>query len=327
MPLASVVLAMPSLSVPSLLGEVLAPVFALVLLGALLRGRLGLGSGAELGRLLYWVALPAQLIHLMARADLAHGFALWAVLVVVLTYGGGIALALVVVRGQPPALQGSLINGALRPNGAFIGLPIITLAASQLAAGAGPALTSAYALLLGPAVIAFNIGAVIAFRLPHHNQAGGSLLRTVAELGRNPILIGCLIGSGLGWWRPGVLDGTVPGTVIAMLSACAVPLALIVAGLELDFAAVRGQGRRLLVAAAVKLVGQPAVAYAGCRWLGLDATATTVVTVLMASPAAIGAVPMARILGGDPAVMSALVTVTTVAAPLTMLAWLWLVAG
>nr|MBA3684779.1 AEC family transporter [Planctomycetota bacterium] len=44
--------------------------------------------------------------------------------------------------------------------------------------------------------------------------------------------------------------------------------------------------------------------------------------VLMASPAAVASVPMARQLGGDEALMAAIIVVTTVCAPLTMLVWL-----
>ena len=310
-----------------LVRDVLAPVFVLIVLGALLRGRLGLGTGAELGHLLYWIALPAQLIHLMAKTDLAHGFPGAAVLVVVVTFAVGIALALAVTGQLPPAVRGSLVNGAVRPNGAFVGLSVITLAALQLGDPVGARLAGAYAALLGPAVIAFNVGAVVAFRQPHHAGTGGGLFRSLADLPGNPILLGCVIGTGLGFWHPGILEGTVPGKVLGMIAGCAVPLALLAAGLGLDFGALRGQGLRLASAAAIKLVVQPAATYLVCRLVGLDPMATATATILMSCPAAMAAVPMARTLGGDVALMSALVTLTTALAPLTMMGWLWLVLG
>jgi hypothetical protein len=229
---------------------------------------------------------------------------------------------LLLTRRLDPGVRGSLANGAMRPNGAFIGLPIIQLAAQQLDVISGGALLGAYVLVLGPAVIVFNLGAVMAFRWPHH---GGGFLGAVAELPRNPILVSCAVGTALGAWRPGLLEGTVPGAALAMVAACAVPLALITAGLGLDLAVLRGRLGWLSLTTLAKLLIQPTAAWGACRVLGLDHATTAAVTILMASPAAMAAVPMARAMGGDPALMAALVTATTLLAPLTLYAWLALV--
>ncbi|MCK6490116.1 MAG: AEC family transporter [Planctomycetes bacterium] len=308
-----------------LLLHTLAPVFLLIAAGVALRRWCGFSDGAELSRLLYWVALPAQLVWLTSRTDVSANLPLAGLAVVALATFGGMAVALLLVRRLPPAEQGSLINGATRPNGAFIGLPIVGLAAAHLPAEAGARLAGSYAVLLGPSVAVFNIGAVLAFRLPHHGGGAAGTLRSLADLPRNPLLIAVALGTALGLWRPGCLEGTVPGTVLGMLAAGAVPLALLAAGLGLDFAALHGRWGRLGAALAAKLVLVPLACWGGCRLLGLDPVATAAVTVLMASPVAMASVPMARALGGDPALMAALVTATTAAAPATMLAWLWLV--
>jgi len=144
-------------------------------------------------------------------------------------------------------------------------------------------------------------------------------------------------GAGLGLWHPGILDAataptgvagkiaTITGSMVALLAATAVPLALIVAGQGLDFRHVREYPRTIGWTVAAKLLAVPLLTWGVCRLLGADALTTTAATILMASPAAIASVPMARLLGGDVALMAALVTATTVIAPLTLLGWLLLV--
>lgn len=308
----------------AVLANTLAPVFLLIATGAALRRWAGFGDGRELSRLLYWVALPAQLFWLTSRTDPFAALPGLGFAVVAGVAFAGLGVALLVVRGLPPDMQGSLINGTTRANGAFVGLPIIGLAAAQLPPDTGARLAAAYAVLLGPAVAVFNIGAVLGFRLPHHGGGAGGVLRSLAELPRNPLLIAVVLGFLLGWWRPGVLMGSVPGAMLAMLADAAVPLALLTAGMGLDFAVVRGHRTAIAWTAACKLAVVPAVSWGACRLLGVEPVACAAVTVLMASPVAIASVPMARALGGDPALMAALVTATTALAPASMLAWLWL---
>ena len=75
----------------------------------------------------------------------------------------------------------------------------------------------------------------------------------------------------------------------------------------------------------LKLILVPAATWGLCHLLGVDPASTCCAVILMASPTAIVSVPMARLLGGDAALMAALVTATTVIAPATMLGWLLLV--
>jgi malonate transporter len=109
------------------------------------------------------------------------------------------------------------------------------------------------------------------------------------------------------------------------VAACAIPLALIGAGVDLDLGHLRVHPRIITATVLLKLVLVPAATWGLCRLLGVDQASTFCAVVLMASPTAIASVPMARLLGGDPGLMAALVTATTVAAPASMLGWLLLV--
>ena len=320
-------------------GQILLPVFALIALGWGLR-RLGVLSdagGRDLAQLLYWVLLPAQLLLLTSRVDIAQH----------LSPAGLLAIAIGLVLGMvggwwastalPVSARGCVMNGVARGNGAFIGLPVIELVAHTMPPEQGHALTGVYALLLGPSVIAFNIAAVIAFRLPYHGVTVHGIRHALAELPRSPLIIACLVGATLGWWHPGLLDAAsaapgvvggvvaVLGGIVALVAMTAVPLALIMAGQGLDFAHMRAFPRVIGWTVVAKLVLVPLLTWGVCRLAGADPLTTTAATILMASPVAIASVPMARLLDGDAVLMAALVTATTIMAPLTLLGWLLLV--
>lgn len=321
------------------IGQILLPVFALIALGWGLRrlNVVGDAGGRDLAQLLYWVLLPAQLLLLASRVDVAQRLSP----VGLLAIAAGLVLGMVgawwASASLPVSARGCVMNGVARGNGAFIGLPVIELVAHTLPPEQGHALTGIYALLLGPSVIAFNIAAVIAFRLPYHGVTAHGIRHALAELPRSPLIIACLVGAGLGWWHPGLLDAAtaVPGAigsvaatfggVVGLIAVTAVPLALIVAGQGLDFAHMRAFPRVIGWTVVAKLVLVPLLTWGICRVLGADPLITTAATILMASPVAIASVPMARLLGGDAVLMAALVTATTIVAPLSLLGWLLLV--
>ncbi len=310
------------------LGRVIVPVVGLIAVGRLL-GRtalLGEAGARDLAQVLYWVALPAQLLLVTSRVDVTAHFAPAALGAILAGLGAGMAGAWWATGRLPAAARGCVMNGAARANGAFIGLPVIELASRALPAPEQTALVGTYAVLLGPSVIAFNIAAVIAFRLPHHGVTGAGLRSALIELPRSPLILACAAGGVLGAIRPGLLGGTAPVAVIELLAATAVPLALLTAGRALDFSHLREHRGTIAGTCLAKLALVPAVTWTACRLLGVDHQATVAATILMASPAAFAAVPMARLLGGDAALMAALVTATTVAAPMTVLAWL-VIAG
>ena len=311
----------------ALLGHVILPVFGLIALGFVLRRRgiLTATGSRELGQLLYWVCLPAQLVLLTSRVDVTRDFDPRMLGAVALALLAGLVAGWRISARLPAAMRGCVLNGAARANGAFIGLPVVDLAARALAPEQHAALVGTYAVLLGPTVILFNIAAVTAFRLPHHGLSWSGVRQALADLPRSPLILGCALGGILGAWSPGLLDGTVPGTLLALVAACAIPLALICAGVDLDLSHVREHPRIIAATVALKLILVPATTWALCHLLGVDRHSTFCAVVLMASPTAIASVPMARLLGGDAGLMAALVTATTLTAPVTMLGWLLLV--
>jgi predicted permease len=303
---------------------VLGPIFLLIAAGRILRATkvISEAGAADLAKVLYWFALPVQLIVLGASVDVAAHADGRLILAVVAAYAGAFALGWWLSRGLEPATRGSALGIAVRANGAFVALPMIELAAAQLPAADGAALRAAFAVLLAPSVIMFNIGAVLGFRLPHHGLTRAGLWQAVDEIWRNPLIIACLVGLAIGAWRPGVLAGTVVGSGLQMAAGAAIPLALLLAGFGLSGSGLRGHAGVLTVATIGKLVVAPGLTWLAAWWFGCAPTAVAAAVFLMAAPTAMASVPMARLLGGDVTLAVAGVTATTVAAVGSLAGWL-----
>jgi predicted permease len=320
------------MSLLALLSIVL-PVFALVALGALLR-RLGVLSGpgcADINRLVYWVALPAQLVDTISRSDLAAHVEPRAVAAAAAAYLAALALAWVATASLGPAVRGSALNAAVRSNAAFIALPIALLLAERLAAPNRAALVANFLMLLALMVPLFNFGAVASFLLPQHGLTIQGLRRAGGHILVNPLVIACACGAAcsLGASRapPAALAAAhALGQLTSLLGAIAVPLALLAAGAQLDLGLLRRRWGLIAATTAAKLIAVPLLGWALACALGISAEARVAVVLILAAPTAVASVPMAQALGADAEVMAAMVVASTAAAPLTLMAWLALAA-
>ncbi len=307
----------------------LAPVFLLLALGrGLAAVRLLPTGGADpLGALLYWVALPARLITEVARTDLRATASPEAIAAGVLSFAAALVAGWFATGRMTPEERGAALNGMARANGAFVGLPVIALAATTLPAGLGGALTASYATTLTVMVVVFNVGSVIAYRLPHHGVTWVGLRTALGELPRNPLILACLTGATLAWIQPGLLTGNALGQTLDLLGAAAVPLALLTTGAKIDLHLARARPLAVGLITLAKLVLVPLMTWGLCGAFGASLPATVAVVVMMACPTAIAAGPMARLLGGDERLVVAVVVTSTALAPLTLLGWLAVLTG
>jgi predicted permease len=184
------------------------------------------------------------------------------------------------------------------------------------------ALLTAFGVLLGAMITAFNAGSVLALRLAHHGLSFAGLLTVLAHLPRNPLIVACALGTIASLISPGLLKDNVAGDTITLLARAAVPMALLLVGMQLDLGLLRRSRGLLSLVALGKLVLVPAATCGIGLLIGVHGAALTAAVVLMACPVAIAAVPMARLLGGDAELMAAMVVVTTIAAPIALFGWL-----
>nr|WP_298249501.1 AEC family transporter [uncultured Halomonas sp.] len=293
----------------------LGPLFLLILLGSIL-GWLrqpGADFWPALERLVYFLLFPAMLVATLATADVSQ-VPVIRVAIALLGAMGAFAALLWSVRGwlgMEAAAFTSAFQGALRFN-TYVGVA----GAAALHGAPGATVAAVAVALMVPVVNVLCVGSFIAAG----TLGRGSLGKSLAALGRNPLILACLVGIGLnigGIGLPGWSEATV-----TLLGRAALPLGLVAVGVALRPAALVRRDRGIWASHLVKLGLMPALALALALLLGLDPVSRDVVLLFAALPTATSAYILARQLGGDAEMMAALITGQTLLAMATLPLWL-----
>jgi malate permease and related proteins len=318
--------------------RVVMPVVLLLLAGRVFARYVGFSDAQAnaVSKLAYWVFLPALLFRDVSRssAELFHGRLMLGLSVVLFVmallayqYGRWARLA--------PKRHGVAAQGSFRSNMLFVGLPVILYyATSRLPTGTSAATmqstmadtTVLVALALSVAVPLMNIVSVFLLALPHHgtDQAQTSPTQLVKSVVTNPLVLAGALGylvrdvSGQTWTAP----TTVLGRTLDLAGQGALPAALIAIGASLDPRRAVSDWRDTMAVAFMKLVLMPALALPLFLALGVEGLPLAVGTILLACPTAASSQPMAVEMGGDEALASDIVAVTTFLSPFTLVAWL-----
>ncbi|REC95192.1 AEC family transporter [Kushneria indalinina] len=296
--------------------DALAPLFALIALGAVL-GRARFPGGdfwPRLERVIYYLLFPAMLVATLATADVSQVSVLplaVALLGTMLLLGAVLWLARTRLALSPPAFT-SAFQGVVRFN-TYVGV------AGAAALYGEPGLTVA-AVAIALMVPTANILCVLAFvasgTIVSDHQGQASVRKSVLALLRNPLILACMVGvalnvSGIG--LPGVTE-----PALELLGQAALPLGLVAVGVALRLSALWRGGRAFWLSSAMKLVVTPLLV-AGLAWLvGLHGVELNVALLFAALPTATSAYILARQLGGDAELMAAIITGQTLLAMLAM---------
>ena len=299
--------------------ESLLPIALLIVLGAgLLRFRfLDEAVRQGLDRLVYWVALPALIVGVLA--DAPPPGVLGSAAPMALTLCGATAVVAAIgwlfAKGSLPRTEaGVFTQAAFRGNLAFVGLPAI-----GLAVGGGPggeALLAKAALVFAPTVVLYNVLSVTVLVAAQHRidaSLPGKMLLTLAS---NPLLIAC--GVGLGLWYQEVSLPSVATTTLQLLGKPAATLALISLGAVLASYPVGKRVNAAALASAFKCVATPAVAWGLAMWLGLPTVDRQIVLIFAACPTAVASYVLATQLGGDPGLAAASIVLSTLVSGLSL---------
>lgn len=289
----------------------LLPDFALILLGFALRRVMHLGdhfwSGLE--KLVYFVLFPALLFHALVKNVIDWQAAPPLVISGAAAMGVGMLLGFA-ARGLftlTPISFASQFQCAFRFN-SYIGFAV----AGSLHGAAGIA---AMGILTGAMVPLANFAAV--WMLARHGSTG-----VLRELARNPLVLATLAGL---LWNVGGWPVPAPALgFLGRLSEAAIALGLLTVGAALKIRGAFGGGGRAAAAwfVAAKLVGMPAAALLIARGLGLAGLYFDIVVAFAALPTASSAYILTQRMGGDGARVAWLISATTLAAMLTLPAWL-----
>jgi malonate transporter and related proteins len=292
----------------------LAPVFILIVLGAILKRSLmrleTQWHGLE--RLTYYVLFPMLLIQTLVKADLSQ--------VPIAGVGGALLIAVVIVslvclalrpllarQGVDGPAFSSIFQGAIRWQ-TYVALSV----ARNLYGAAGLALASVAMVALIPIGNVFSVIVLARFASPDKP----SLRMVVMTMVKNPLIWACVIGLVIN-----VVHLPLPKIwheVADALGASSLAIGLLVngAGLHLE-----GLLRPSLAAATgviLKLAVMPAIALALALWFGVSGTGLVIVAVCSAVPTAPSAYVLARQMGGDAPLLAQIITLQTILAAITM---------
>jgi malonate transporter and related proteins len=163
---------------------------------------------------------------------------------------------------------------------------------------------------------------VSVFSLMVNNGGRITLKRLMADLLRNPLILGCVIGVGLnasGMKLPLVIDGT-----LALVGKVAFPVGLMTVGAAFRAGNLGMYWQPLLVSSFVQFFCKPLVAWGLATSIGLSGMALDVVVLLFSVPTAPSAYILSRQMGGDHDSMAVIITGQTCLSFVTLPLTIWL---
>ena len=297
--------------------SILFPIYAVLAIGAFVRHRGFMSPEAVSGlnRFVFNAALPCMIVSTLARAEPGEGWEGAAAALVLATVAVGVASwVLAPAFGISRFSRPSFCQTVFRSNNAYVGIPVIKMAADAHPAALDGAITVA-ALVLPVSLLLYNTAAVLLLTRP---DASAPPLRRAAKaaLGvlRNPLVLGCLggVAAFLLRTRAGLPPPPWLYNTLRMLGDMATAGALVALGASLTGDRFRASLRGAHAAALLKLGLCPLLGVAACALLGVGGAARFAVLVYLACPSAVASYVMAEAMDGDAELAGSAVAVTNV---------------
>lgn len=293
----------------------LLPVFAVIGTGLWLGrgGWLTRGFMNELNWLIFWVCLPALIIHSLATAEALPQDALPAIGIFFASTFIVIALAIATghLLGLPRERIGTFLQSAFRGNLAFAGLPIVVFAVGGQDPEMVGAAVAQVMFILAPAMVLYNAVAVLALVLSSQGFSVTMLGATARKIATNPLILASVLGVIL-FALPLELPRFALNT-LGLIGQMAAPSALFCVGGAMAFVSMQGRYRSAGFASALKVIVLPAITAALLLLVDMEPIARLVLLVLSACPTAVASYIMAKELEGDEALAAGSIVISTAA--------------
>lgn len=278
----------------------LVPVFLIILLGKLLcrTGFLSDGTAKSLNKLTYWVALPALLLDKISTSTFnAEEVSRISLLLVIATLASAAISWLIarLLKLERRAI-GAFIQCSARSNNAFVGLPVILYALTDLYPGVETAAT----LSLAPAIVCYNvmsISVLLAFSDQKTAGTGTAVRLFTKQLLTNPLLLACVVGLAINALQirfPMILQRS-----LSTLGSAALALALLSIGSSLSFEGIGQNLNRSFAASSIKVFIQPLLGLGLAVLWGLPAMDRQILLLYLACPTAVASYVLTDIFNSD----------------------------
>ena len=297
--------------------NVVAPLLIYMLVGVLLR-KTGIVSEQlmrDANKIIYYVTLPLMCYRAIAVADIdamfETPFLLYMAIGIIVTYA--LASWLVPKFCKDNNRRGVLILGVFRSNDAIFGLAV---AAALL----GENNIGMMSIAISLSVPLFGIFAVVAMERYRSERVsfGTVLLRVIT----NPIMIACYAGffvNLLNIHLPVVLQKPIDA-----LAAVTTPLAFVLLGGTISFAAVKKNRAAITTVTLLRLFVVPLIAVSAFLLLGFRGESIVVALIIFGAPVAMVTYTMAVGMQADDELAATLVAVTSVLSILTMFLFIFI---
>ncbi|WP_138466676.1 AEC family transporter [Poseidonocella sp. HB161398] len=308
--------------------SIVLPIFALIFAGWLARrgGALGPGATRELNRFVVYLALPALLFGIMARAEPREvwhpGFI--AAFTAGCALAFGLTLWLSMRQGRP--LADAALDGlnASYANTGFLGFPLILAVLGETGLG-----LTLVATIVTVAVLFAVAILLVEFSLQSGRRGREIALKTLGGLARNPLLIAPAAGAAVmasGHHLPEQAD-----RFLTLLGSAAAPCALVTLGCFLAETprrpAAGGERANLAALVSLKLAVQPLATWiVAVPVLQLPGSVAQAAVLLAALPTGTGPFMLAEFYGRDALMTGRVILATTVLSVATLTGYLALAA-
>ena len=194
-------------------------------------------------------------------------------------------------------------------NTVFVGVPVLTQVFGR------DSLQYAFPVIAFHGMVAFSLYYLAA-------RKGGGMVAPLINTVRNPVVASVLLG--LGFNLLGVRLPQAAAAVLSMLSAAALPCALLALGAALVRFRIRSWTRTTVIAA-VKLLALPAcVAALAIYAFDLPAPAAAALIVLAACPVGVNAASVVQADGKNPSTVASAILLSSLACVVVLPFWIWI---
>ena len=289
------------------------PIFFLIMIGYALQ-RMGILSDefrAKTSKLVFYVALPANLFRSVANSDLMSGlnlkFVLFAWASTLVVFFGAWLLTVLVIKDR--SQRSAVVHGSFRGNFAYVGLAV---AQNLLQTD----VLIACVMVIAFVVPLYNVLAIIV--LSYYDPKGGkvSVKKIVTDILKNPLIIGILIAIPFSLLQipiPYMFDKT-----LSYLAQLATPLALLLIGANLRPETFRKKPKGILLSSTIKIVLAPLFGTLAAYALGFRGEELITIFIMHGVPSAANSYIMTVQMGGDAEIGAGIVMATSLASTLTM---------
>ncbi len=282
----------------------LIPIFLLILIGYFFK-RIKFPSNdfwASADKLTYFVLMPSLLVYKLSTANLegleAFDFVFVGLLAIIAVLIISIVINFKVKTSGAPF--SSIVQGAVRFN-TYVFLALV----SAIFADEGIALA---ALLITFAIPLINFICITVFAL-YVNDKKATLLGLIKSIITNPLIVACFIGGIINYLNLSM--PIVAINLLEILSAAALPMGLLSVGFSLDLNSIKEARLELILVTVLKLVIMPVCMFFIGKGFGLEGLLLSILIIFSAMPTAPSSFVLARQLGGDIKLMSAIITMQT----------------